>query len=230
LRYDIEDITAIALFTGVPPKPETLEYRHIIFGTELFYRFNSYIVAHQDEAKLIASDNPFAIAVLAAIYVLQTKNDAVKRFSFKRNLFILAQQKKIYKEKLLKLLIFVRDFIELPNSLENEFAAGDFSNVLKNDTMFVMTEGKRIVADVYLQHAHNMTFAELEKNLRTVKKFKKELKKIEQDRIQAEQDRIQAICNFYSVANLSSDVIAKAMNLDMKYVEGVIAEYQKSKQ
>jgi hypothetical protein len=236
LRYDIEDITAIALFTGAPPKPELLEYRHSIFGTELFYRFNSYIIAHQNEAELLVSDNPFAIAVLAAMYVLQTKNDAVKRFSFKKNLFILAQQKKIPKEKLLKLLIFVRDFIELPNPLENEFAAGEFSNVLKNDTMFVMTEGKRIVADVFLQSTYNTTLKEIEKNIRTIKKFNKEVKRYEQDliqaerdRVQAEQDRIQAICNFYSIANLSPEVIAKAMNLDIKYVQEIITKHKETK-
>ena len=230
LRYDVEDITAIALFTGAAPKPEQLEYHHIIFGTELYYRFNSYIIAEQDEAQLLVSDNPFAIAVLAAMYVLQTKNDAVKRFSFKRNLFVLAQKKKISKEKLLKLLIFVRDFIELPNSLENEFAAAEFSNVLKNDTMFVMTEGKRMVVDVLLQNNYGTTLKEVARNARAAKKLQK-LQKLqkeaEQNRIQAEQNHIW---NLYLDANLSPEVIAKAMGLDIEYVQKVIAEYQKTKQ
>ena len=230
LRYDVEDITAIALFTGAAPKPEQLEYHHIIFGTELYYRFNSYIIAEQNEAQLLVSDNPFAIAVLAAMYVLQTKNDAVKRFSFKRNLFVLAQKKKISKEKLLKLLIFVRDFIELPNSLENEFAAAEFSNVLKNDTMFVMTEGKRMVVDVLLQNNYGTTLKEVARNARAAKKLQK-LQKLqkeaEQNRIQAEQNHIW---NLYLDANLSPEVIAKAMGLDIEYVQKVIAEYQKTKQ
>jgi hypothetical protein len=72
LRYDIEDITAIAIFTGTPPDLDTLDYHHSTYGTELIYRFNSFIIAHQKESELIKSNNPFLIAALAALYVYKT--------------------------------------------------------------------------------------------------------------------------------------------------------------
>jgi hypothetical protein len=89
--------------------------------------------------------------------------------------------------------------------------------------MFVMTEGKRIVVDVLLQNNYGTTLREVAKNARAAKK-------LQQLRIQAEQDRIQAICNLYSVANLLPDVIAKAMNLDIKYVQEIIAKHKETKQ
>ena len=74
-----------------------------------------------------------------------------------------------------------------------------------------------------LQNNYGATLEEVGRNARATKKLQKLEKK-------AEQDLIQAICNLYSDANLSHEVIAKAMGLDIEYVQKVIAEYQKTKQ
>ena len=139
LWSDIEDIAAIAIFTGAPPLRESLEYNHNFFNTETIYRFTNYIIAEQNEQELLESENPFAIAVLATLYTYQTVNDAERRFAFKRKVFELAQKKNIPIDKMAKLLTFVKDFMYLPEALEKEFEfeSTSFSNFLKpNNTMY----------------------------------------------------------------------------------------------
>jgi hypothetical protein len=171
LRYDIDDITAIAIFTGEPPLPHSLEYRKEVYGTELIYRYNSLITVTQDEQTLIDTDNPFAIAALAAKYAYHTKNNPILRFTFKRQLFILAQKKNISKEKLIKLLIFVRDFLFLPKSLENEFAEKGFSKIITSKEMTYRSEGTMMYIDAVLRHNLGLTTKEFKAKLKEFKKM-----------------------------------------------------------
>jgi hypothetical protein len=171
LRYDIEDITAIAIFTGDPPLPQSLEFRKEVYGTELFYRYNSLITVTQDEEMLLHSDNPFAIAALAAKYAYHTKNNPIQRFTFKRQLFILSQKKNISREKLIKLLIFVRDFLFLPNDLENEFAEKDFSKIINSKEMAYRSEGTMMYIDAVLRMNLGLTTKQFKAKLKEFKKM-----------------------------------------------------------
>jgi hypothetical protein len=63
----------------------------------------------------------FAIALLAAWYAYQSKKQPKLRLKLKSRLFELARSKKMPFDKILKLLIFVRDFVNLPQTFENEF-------------------------------------------------------------------------------------------------------------
>ena len=75
LRYGVEDISAIAVFTGAPPPIEEQSYQRITFKTRIQYDFISIVAAQEKEQALIdASDNPFAFALLAALYAYQSKN------------------------------------------------------------------------------------------------------------------------------------------------------------
>lgn len=85
-------VTALAIYTGSEIQPPDT-FRYELFGTEVTYRFNAFSVRQADEKKLLASDNPFALVVLAAKYVLQTHKDVRKRYSFKKKLFAIAIQK-----------------------------------------------------------------------------------------------------------------------------------------
>jgi hypothetical protein len=77
LRYDIEDITTIAIFTGDKPSEKHKQYFTECFGSNVTFNFNFCVVVEQDEAALMASNNPFAIAMLAGKYTTETKTNIV---------------------------------------------------------------------------------------------------------------------------------------------------------
>ena len=103
-----EDITAIVIYTGWDFPKVFDRYEKIIFGTRLTYSFNTYKIEEQTEEDLIQNPNPFAIVILANLYVLQSKNDDTKRLTFKEKVYELAKKRNYSKEKTTKLLIFTR--------------------------------------------------------------------------------------------------------------------------
>ena len=120
-KYKTTDITALVIYTN-DSKPKiynTFEVEN--FGTKLTYEFNTYVVREQNEADLIASDNPFAIAVLAAFYLNEAGTDSQKRFEYKKKLIEIAAKKNFDRKKLARLIIFVKYLIKLPVNLENDF-------------------------------------------------------------------------------------------------------------
>ncbi|MBM7572701.1 hypothetical protein [Aquibacillus albus] len=90
------DIVAIALLTDDSKgfRPDTHHYS--FHGTSLTYQYNMYKFNDHEEKELIESNNPFAIAVLAAKYANESKDDEEKRYRFKRKLFRLILQKSSY--------------------------------------------------------------------------------------------------------------------------------------
>ena len=120
-KYKTTDITALVIYTN-DSKPKVYNVFQVeSFGTKLTYEFNTYVVREQNEADLIASDNPFAIAVLAAFYLNEAGTDSQKRFEYKKKLVEIAAKKNFDRRKLSRLIIFVKYLIKLPVNLENDF-------------------------------------------------------------------------------------------------------------
>ena len=120
-KYKTTDITALVIYTN-DSKPKIYNVFQVEnFGTKLTYEFNTYVVREQLEADLIASDNPFAIAVLAAFYLNEAGTDNQKRFEYKKKLIEIAAKKNFDRRKLSRLIIFVKYLIKLPINLENDF-------------------------------------------------------------------------------------------------------------
>jgi hypothetical protein len=119
-KYRTTDITAIAIYTGDEVTKLHNTFKVEQFGTMMHYIFNVYVVSTQNEADLMASDNPLAIAVLANLYVNQTRSELEKRAEYKKNLFELALLKGYDIEKTQNLLTFVLYLMQLPKELEAE--------------------------------------------------------------------------------------------------------------
>ena len=64
-QYD-KPITAFAIFTDNNEKFHPKYYERNFLGTKVYYQYNTYKIAIQDDAELEASNNPFAMAVLSA--------------------------------------------------------------------------------------------------------------------------------------------------------------------
>jgi len=68
----------------------------------------------QDEETLKQSDNPFALAVLAGLYVIKSKRNVEQKLAYKLSLIRLMLGKGYGREQIEKLFIFIDDMLELP--------------------------------------------------------------------------------------------------------------------
>ena len=119
-KYKTTDITAVIIYTGDDITKVYDRFEVSQHGTTMSYIFNAYVVSKQNEAELLASPNPMAIAVLANIYVNKTRNDLEKRAEYKKKLFELAKLKGLSAAKAQRLLTFVLHLMQLPKELEAE--------------------------------------------------------------------------------------------------------------
>ncbi len=91
------------------------------FHLEFMFKFNVYIVKNQDENELLKSENPFALAVLASLYLIKSGRKNVKKLEYKKKLTEIAVSKNYSKQKFYRLFNFVQYLITLPKVLELEF-------------------------------------------------------------------------------------------------------------
>jgi hypothetical protein len=154
LKHDAQDFTAIAFFTGAAPEKSQLAYRLDVFGTKVNYQFISLVAVEQDEAKLIRSRNPVALGVLAVKYAYETEKMPEKRLFYKRKLFEIAASKGIKRPELVKLLIFVRDFVNLPPILENKFLTETLDPSTSKLEEMIISTGTKKMFEVWYERAH----------------------------------------------------------------------------
>jgi predicted transposase/invertase (TIGR01784 family) len=120
--YD-RQIYALALYTDESSNHNSNQFHYEFFGTEIIYHYNTYRIASQSESALFQSHNPFALAVLAGLYVIKSKQNVSLKINYKRNLMRLLLQDKIRgrdikREYIQKLLIFIDHILRLPDEVE----------------------------------------------------------------------------------------------------------------
>jgi len=225
LRYDIESITAMAVFTGAKPAPNQLQYAKQVFGTRLVYEFNSIVAIQLDESGLIqAMDNPFAVAMLAAQYAYRSRNNPALRLELKTKLFDLLRTKgNINLDRSVKLLIFVRDFVHLPKKLENEFLQSQFSLAFPNEVPMIISQGTKDFAAGFYERAFGYNPAQLLAEEQA--KLAKERQKAEEERQKAleERQKLQnTILNLHQLVKMSPPEIAVIVGMTIEEVEALI--------
>ncbi|WP_285009830.1 Rpn family recombination-promoting nuclease/putative transposase [Pedobacter faecalis] len=118
-RYQ-KPVTAFAILTDGVTRIRDNCFKLSCLGTEMTYRYNTYQISLQDEAKLAASDNPFALAVLTAKAALSRKGTSVNDLDgflldIKLKLAKDLLTKKIGKTKIRVLLNFLRYYVRFSN-------------------------------------------------------------------------------------------------------------------
>lgn len=121
--YFDRSIYALALFTDDKAKYNLNEFKYNFYGTKLYYHYNTYRIANQSENELLQSNNPFALAILAGLYLIKSKKNKESVFQYKLNLMRLLFEGKIVsketkREYLRKLLIFIDHIMRLPDNQE----------------------------------------------------------------------------------------------------------------
>ena len=214
LRYDTEKFTALAIFTGKAPSNAHKVYAHEAFGTKTTYEFNTYVVAEQDEATLIASGSLFDLAILAIKYTLDTEGDGTQRFKFKRKLFELATNRgDIPIDKLHKLLTFAGEYMDLPPNLENEFQATTlYFESFKSDTKMHTTWRTRTLAETLYKRATGKTFAET-------------LAELAEKEAEKEAEKVKTVLSMRDKTDFSVEKIADILGYDLAFVVATLAKH-----
>ncbi len=148
-----QKITAIAIYTGdkVPRKYDQFEYDFL--GTTLFYRFNTYKIKSISEKELLASNNPFALAVLANKYLIKSKKDYDKRYTFKLKLIRLCKEREYSDRQIVNLLHFINLILVLPESIHAKFKEKIVKDYIKQPSSMKI---KRTEAELKFAHEIHM--------------------------------------------------------------------------
>jgi len=144
-------ITSLVIYASddVPTPHDRYVYK--FRGTELIYKFNTYLVRDADEEELLKSDNIFALVILTCKYINQTKNNFDLRRKFKLKLFKLAFERGYSTKTIQELLNFINILMYLPPEIKQEFKR-EVDKKLKRATMvenkdeYVVLDRKEAVA------------------------------------------------------------------------------------
>lgn len=109
-------IIAIAVYTGAKVPKNYDEFVYELEETKLTYQFAAYRAKEKSTKELKASNNPFALAVLAGKYVQQTKQEELSLYRAKLELVRLARDKNYDSQRIKALIKFIVYLIELPTS------------------------------------------------------------------------------------------------------------------
>ncbi|MDZ7878538.1 MAG: hypothetical protein U5L45_12740 [Saprospiraceae bacterium] len=206
-KYKTTDITAIAIYTS-STKPKVYDrFTMSNFGTQLTYAFNTYIVNRQKEAALLASENPFSVAVLAALYMIKAGDNDFQRLEFKKRVVEVAIMKNFDRQKSFRLLNFVNHLMTLPPSLQEEFQQFTQSPKIQEK----MHPDKKIVM-LYGGHA----IVEIQEEARE-----------QGEAIGEARAREQTIMAIRRNKKYSAELIADLTSLHVQYVQSVIDKFEK---
>ena len=209
-KYEIEDITAIAIFTNPKVPKNHNHYKHSLFGTTISYQYNSYKIRDQKEAELLKSKNPFALAVLANLYVLKTNQKYDKRLIQKEKLFEIAKKVGYDEKKLIRLLIFVKNLMVLPENLEFQFEDYIATTYQNLNTMTITAGDKRLAEKIY-----TAVFGETPQEM---------AERTEKNRLKRSIIRYYEKKQFEGLADL-----CEALEVDYLFAEAIITEYLNEK-
>ena len=219
-----KDVTAFALFVG-ESVPQTHNFFEYEFGaTKIRYDFPSYIAKNQNQVELKKSKNPFAIAILACIFIIQTRKDLENRLKLKLELtnFILNtyQGQNFESETIVSIAEFVMSLLILPKKLEHTFKT-KFYPAMENSKV-IMTGTLLELFNEFCINKFGETMADREKRIE--KKVQLELKKQRED---IQRDRQNAILNVHKKLHLDAKSIADLLGFNLKFVEKTIKEAKK---
>ncbi|OCL28603.1 hypothetical protein U472_00615 [Orenia metallireducens] len=115
-------IVAFAIFTEDRKDYQPAKFDYSFYETELNYKYKTYKILDQKEEKLLASDNPFALVVLAGLYQLKGEQEGKeKKLEFKEKLFDLLTEKGYSRKKVYMIFKFLDGLLYLPDELEDKF-------------------------------------------------------------------------------------------------------------
>lgn len=136
-------LTALAIFTGQGRKTLPNRYTYSFLGTSLMYKYNTCCIRDYADETLMASNNPFALVVLAAKMALQTKKVPEKALMNQSLLItkMLCNKGIFSKKKIAAVLTFLRNYIVFEDPEINSNFKQEFDQITgKTDTMDIFEQ------------------------------------------------------------------------------------------
>ncbi len=233
-KYDVS-IVSLALLVGekIPPNHDVFIEENL--GTKLLFGYNVYIVINQDEATLLASDNIFALFILANLYTIQTKDDMQRRLELKKKMHELATERDIPLEIMNSLLTFVFEIMALPMDEAKEYQAfRKYKNKEMTDTAFKKRREKthKDFADVYTKAAYDMYPSEMIKKLKEKDNVLKEKDNVlkEKDNVLKEQYEVARalVIRFHVKYKETPETISTLTKLPISEVNAIIKAHDEA--
>ncbi|HEX4945761.1 MAG TPA: DUF4351 domain-containing protein [Blastocatellia bacterium] len=121
------EVVSLAVVTGQPGRKKLGRYEVKRWGGRLLFEFNVTRITdwRGRETELLASENPFALVVLAQLKILELRrahkqNDDLSKYAAKRELIRLAYQRGYERKYIESLLRFIDWIMILPDELEQK--------------------------------------------------------------------------------------------------------------
>ncbi len=217
-RYG-KEVVALVIYTGrsIPKQPNIYQQKY--FGTGITYEFNSYAVVEQNEEELLNNNNPFALVVLANLYLHKTKGNNEKRYEFKTKLYELAKNRNYNLDDFTKLLIFVTELVKLPFLLEQKFEKEVIHSKLKNNSdMVQVSQTTKNLVNAFAKDVYGESVEEAREKTKNVEKeLKKELK-------QMDEKLTKSIILLYTKVDMSIEDIAEHLNFSSDAIKLILRQ------
>jgi hypothetical protein len=157
-RYG-KPVTAIAIFTGMDGKDMPRQYEHSLLGTRLLYQYNTFRIMDYPDDHLSASDNPFALVVLAAKTALLA-GKVPERELLDRKLLVakLLFSKQIYtRHKIEGILAFLNNYVLFEDQETNLIFVEQINKITgKVNTMGILEQLAEIRAEEAMEKASRL--------------------------------------------------------------------------
>ncbi|MGH9846853.1 MAG: DUF4351 domain-containing protein [Blastocatellia bacterium] len=142
-RFGVE-VISLAVVTGSVGRAKLGRYETGRWGCRMVFDFPVAKITdwRGREAELEASDDPFAMVVLAQLRVLEAKGDAAKKYDAKRGLIRLLFQRGWQRPQVESLLRFIDRLIALPEDLEDRLD-DDIEEFMEGRKMEYITSWER---------------------------------------------------------------------------------------
>ncbi len=111
-----QPVTGLAIYTDWDHQYHFKEYRRSFMGSELVYKFNSYVLCDHTPAELSQNPNPFAAVMEAAWQYLDRPKDDQALRALKLDLIERLKKRKIPREKISLIVNFIKFFVPFTNS------------------------------------------------------------------------------------------------------------------
>jgi len=118
-RYD-RDIAAFAIYADESKQWRPTHYKKELWETKLRFDFSTVKLLDYEMSDLEASDNPFAVVVLAHLQTKATHNQIEARYKLKFRLTRMLYERGYGKEKILSLYRYIDWLMALPPELEEK--------------------------------------------------------------------------------------------------------------
>jgi predicted transposase YdaD len=131
-RFD-KEITALAIFTDKQKDYQPNAYVRDFHGTKLRYEYRTYKVLDQDKGDLLASNNPFALVILATLVAIEKKNAKDDELmNIKWYLARLLFERNYEKKTIISVFEFINFYIRFENKKNYGIFAKEISSTFQN--------------------------------------------------------------------------------------------------